>query len=167
MEINKKIDNLNRGVSNVRKITISGIVMALYVIIMFATQSFSFGQYQIRIATSIYSLSAIYPFLIIPLGISNLLSNTLMGGLGIFDMAGGAAVGIITSTAVYLIKRYGLNDWLIAFPIIFGPGLIVPIWLSYLLGIPYGPLAVSLCIGQIVPGIVGVILVKQLRNKLR
>jgi uncharacterized membrane protein len=167
MEKNKTVNSLNRNIFGVRKITISGIVIALYVIIMFTTQSFSFGQFQIRIATSLYSLSAIYPFLIIPLGISNLLSNTLMGGLGIFDMAGGAAVGIITSTLVYLIKKYELNDWLIALPIIFGPGLIVPVWLSYILGLPYVPLAASLCIGQILPGIVGVILVKQLKNKLK
>lgn len=150
-----------------RKIAISGIVMGLYIVIIFATQSFAFGQYQIRIATSIYSLSAIYPFLILPLGLSNLLSNVLMGGLGFFDIVGGGAVGIITATSVSLIKRFNLNDWLIAVPIIFGPGLIVPIWLSNILGVPYVPLALSLCVGQLIPGIVGVILVKQLRTKLR
>ena len=158
---------MDKKVSSVRKITISGIVMALYIVIMFATQSFAFGQYQIRIATSIYSLSAIYPFLIVPLGLSNLLSNVLMGGLGFFDIVGGGTVGIITATSVYLIKKFNLNDWLIAVPIIFGPGLIVPIWLSYIIGLPYAALAVSLCIGQIVPGIVGVILVKQLKTKLQ
>lgn len=158
---------MDKKVSSVRKITISGIVMALYIVIMFATQSFAFGQYQIRIATSIYSLSAIYPFLIVPLGLSNLLSNVLMGGLGFFDIVGGGAVGIITASSVYFIKKFNLNDWFIAVPIIFGPGLIVPIWLSYIIGLPYAALAVSLCIGQIVPGIVGVILVKQLKTKLQ
>jgi uncharacterized membrane protein len=164
--INDKKLKVSKLMSPVRKIAISGIVIALYIVIMFLTQGFAFGQFQIRIATSLYSLSAIYPFLIIPLGISNLLSNTLMGGLGIFDMAGGALVGLITSASVYIIKRYGLNDWLIAVPIILGPGLIVPIWLSYIIHVPYAALAVSLCIGQIIPGIVGVVLVKQLRNKI-
>ena len=171
MENEKFINDKNlkapKIMSPVEKLALSGIVMALYIVIMFLTQGFAFGQFQIRIATSLYSLSAIYPFLIIPLGISNLLSNTLMGGLGIFDMAGGAIVGIITSTTVYLIKRCGLNDWFIALPLIFGPGLIVPIWLSYLINVPYTVLAISLCVGQIIPGIVGVILIKQLRNKVK
>jgi uncharacterized membrane protein len=167
VEMNSRKDDLQAAsVSAVRKLTISGIVMALYIIVMFITQGFAFGPLQIRIATSIYALSAVYPFLIVPLGLSNLLSNTLMGGLGIFDIAGGFMVGIITASLVYLIKKYKLNDWLIALPIIFGPGLIVPIWLSYILHVPYVVLASSLVIGQIIPGIIGVILVKQLRNKI-
>lgn len=154
------------SVSTTKKIAISGVIIALYILLMYFTQGFAFGQYQIRIATSIYALSAIYPFLIIPMGVSNLLSNTLMGSLGPLDMIGGFVVGIITSTTIYLIKKFNLNDWFIALPIILGPGLIVPIWLSMILNIPYSVLAVSVTIGQIIPGIVGVILVKQLRNKI-
>lgn len=144
----------------VRKITISAIVIALYVVIMFVTQGFAFGQYQIRIATSLYSLSYIYPFLIIPLGLANFLSNTIMGGLGPLDMFGGIIAGIITSGAVYLVRRFKWNIWFIAVPLVFGPGLLVPLWLSYLLNIPYGVLALSLCIGQIIPAIVGMFLVQ-------
>lgn len=147
-----------------RKIALSGVVMALYVVIMYFTQGFAFGQYQIRIATSLYALSAIYPFLILPLAISNMLSNILMGGLGIFDVLGGFVVGVITTTAIYLVEKFNLNDLYIAIVIILGPGLIVPIWLSVIINVPYSILATSLCIGQIIPGIVGVILVKHLRN---
>ena len=153
-------DKLN----NTKKITISGMIIALYVVIMYFTQSFSFGQYQIRIATSLYSLTALFPFLIFPMGISNLLSNTIMGGLGPLDMIGGTLVGILTSGVVYLIKRYKFNDWFILIPIIFVPGLIVPTWLSVLLHLPYSALAISLCIGQVIPAFVGVILIKQLRK---
>ncbi len=156
----------NVNITAIKKITISGIVMALYITTMFLTQGFAFGQYQIRIATSIYALSAIFPFLILPMGLSNLLSNTLMGGLGLLDIVGGLIVGIITSATIYFIKKYKFNDWFIAIPIILGPGLIVPIWLSYLLNIPYSILASSIVVGQIIPGVVGVILVKQLRNKI-
>ena len=151
---------------NTKKLTISSIVIAIYIILMFATQGFAFGAYQIRIATSLYSLSYLFPFLIIPLGIANLLSNTLMGGLGIFDIIGGITVGIITSALVYLVKKYKLNQWLIAVPIIFGPGLIVPIWLSGILGVPYYVLVISLTIGQILPGILGVVLIRQLEKVL-
>jgi len=171
MEVNKSIGNENLAqaerLSPVKKIAVSGIVMALYISVMFYTQSFAFGQFQIRIATSLYALSAAYPFLIIPLGISNLLSNTLMGGLGIFDMIGGAAIGIVTSTLTYLVGRFGLDDWFILLPIIFGPGLIVPLWLSYLINVPYKILAVSLCIGQIIPAILGVTLIKIVKARIK
>ena len=62
----------NQTFTNVRKLTTSGIVIALYVIILFMTQSFSFGAYQIRIVTSLYALSYLFPFLVIPLGLANL-----------------------------------------------------------------------------------------------
>jgi len=151
--------------SSIQKLAFSGLIIALYIIVMYYTQSFAFGQYQIRIATSLYALSAIFPFLIVPMGVSNMLSNILMGGFGILDMLGGLAVGLITSTSIYLIKKYNLNDLLIAVPIIIFPGLLVPIWLSIFIKVPYSILAVSILIGQIIPGFVGVILVKQLKNK--
>lgn len=154
-------------ISSVRKLTLSGVVIALYVCIMFFTQSFAFGQYQIRIATSIYSLSAIYPFLIVPLGLANFLSNTIMGGLGPLDMFGGALVGILTAGSIYLIKKFNFNVWLIALPIIAFPSLVVPIWLSYLIHVPYTALVISIGIGQIIPGIVGVLMVKSLSKILK
>lgn len=150
---------------NTFRIALSGIVMALYVIIMFLTQSFAFGQFQIRIATSVYALSAIYPFLVIPMGLANMLSNMVMGGLGIFDVLGGFLVGVATSYLIYLISSRNLNNWLIALPIILVPGLVVPIWLSFIIGVPYGVLAASILIGQVIPGLVGVLLVKRLRSK--
>ncbi|AEF16812.1 protein of unknown function DUF988 [Thermoanaerobacterium xylanolyticum LX-11] len=157
---------LKKKYSLTQKLTISGLVIALYLVVMYFTQNFAFGQYQIRIATSIYALSAIFPFLVLPMGLSNMLSNILMGGLGLPDMIGGFFVGILTSYAVYLVRKYRLNDWFISIPIILFPGLIVPIWLSVLLKIPYHILAISITVGQIIPGIVGVLLVKQLKNKL-
>ncbi|KOF56062.1 MULTISPECIES: QueT transporter family protein [Clostridium] len=156
----------NKNFSSTKKIAFSGLVIALYTVIMYFTQGFSFGQYQIRLATAMYSLSAITPVLIVPLGLANLISNTIMGGMGIYDIIGGCLVGIITSSIVYAIKRLGMNDWFIILPIILGPGLLVPIWLSFTLNVPYTVLAISLCIGQIIPAILGVILLKQLKDKI-
>lgn len=161
-----KENSLVQGVTTLRRMTISGLVIAIYVTVMLMTQGFAFGQFQIRIATAIYALAAIHPFLIIPLALSNLLSNILMGGLGLLDMIGGGVVGLTTSSIVYLVRQKHLNDWFIALPIILCPGLMVPIWLSYLINVPYSVLAISLTIGQIVPGIVGVLLVKHLHNKI-
>jgi len=143
-----------------RILTMSAILMALYVVIMYFTQSFAFGQYQIRIATSLYSLSYFFPFLIVPLGLSNFFSNLLLGGLGPLDFIGGTLVGIITSGGVYLIRKFKLHDLFVIPVIILGPGLLVPIWLSYLLNIPYFALVISLCIGQVTPAVAGYVLIK-------
>lgn len=156
-----------KNYTSVQKLAFSGLVMALYIVVMYFTQSFAFGQYQIRIATSIYALSGIFPFLIVPLGFSNMLSNILMGGFGIVDMLGGLAVGLITSTTIFLIKKYKLSDLFICIPIIIFPGLLVPIWLSIFIKMPYSALAASILIGQIIPGIIGVILVRQLKNRIK
>lgn len=152
--------------SKTRKLTISAIVIALYVVIMVITQSFAFGAVQIRLATSLYALSYIFPFLVLPLGLSNLLSNMLLGGLSIFDIVGGGLVGILTALLVYGVRKYKLNAYLTILPIIFIPGLIVPIWLSMILHVPYSALAMSLCLGQVIPAILGSILIKLLKNKI-
>jgi len=148
------------------KIAVSGLVIAIYVVVMYFTQTFAFGQYQIRLATSLYSLSYIYPFLVIPLAISNFLSNTLMGGLGIVDMIGGLFVGLLTSGTVYLIRKLNWNVWLVGLPILLFPGMIVPIWLSWLLHINYLVLLPSVLVGQVIPAILGVLIVKYLKNVL-
>ncbi|MBC3888064.1 QueT transporter family protein [Acetobacterium paludosum] len=147
-----------------KKITISGVVIAIYIVIMLLTQSFAFGQYQVRVATSLYALAAIQPFLIIPLGVANLLSNTIMGGLGPLDMIGGCVAGLLTATACYYIKK--INVILVGLPIFVIPTLLVPIWLSYILGVPYLVLLVSVGIGQILPSILGVLIVKYLEKPL-
>ncbi|WP_123054459.1 QueT transporter family protein [Clostridium sp. JN-1] len=157
----------NAKIFSTRRIAISGIVMAIYISLMYFTQWFAFGQYQIRIATALYSLSALAPYLIIPLGLGNMISNTLTGGMGIYDILGGFLVGVITSTCTYLIGRANLNRWFLIIPLICGPGLIVPIWLSKILNINYTILAASLCIGQVLPAIMGVILINQVQNKIR
>jgi len=150
--------------SNVRKLTISGIVIGVYIVVMYLTQSFAFGQYQVRVATSIYSLAAIYPFLIVPMGMANLLSNTLMGGLGPLDMIGGFIVGLLTASSCYFLRK--INVVLLAIPILLFPTLLVPIWLSYLIHVPYGVLALSIGVGQIIPSILGVLMVKYLEKPL-
>lgn len=156
---------LRKDLTATQKITVSALVIALYVAIMFVTQSFAFGQYQIRIATAMYALSAIFPFLVIPMALANVISNTLMGGLGPLDIIGGAIVGFVTTSFIVFIKRLELPNTLIALPIILVPGLGVATWLSYLLHIPYAVLAFSLLIGQIIPGIVGAILVTALEKR--
>ena len=141
------MDNLAK-MSRVQKMTFSAMVMAMYIVILYFTQSFSFGAYQIRIATALYALAYLFPFL----------------GFGIVDMAGGCIVGILAAACIVLIRRKNWSRVLIAVPIILVPGLGVATYLSYFLSMPYPLMAVNLCIGQMIPSIVGVILVKALEK---
>ena len=106
-----------------RKLTISAMVVALYIVVLYLTQSVSFGAYQIRIATSLYALAYAFPFLVIPMGIGNLISNFLFGGLGILDMMGGFGVGILTTGIIVGMRKLGLSAWWAILPIIFVPAL--------------------------------------------
>ena len=148
-----------------RKLTISAMVVALYIVLIYLTQGISFGAYQIRIATSLYALAYAFPFLIIPMGTGNLISNFLFGGLGILDMVGGFGVGVLTTGIIVLMRRAGLSAWWAMLPIILVPALCVPLWLSPLVGVPYWALVINLLIGQTIPGIVGATLVKALASR--
>lgn len=148
--------------SRMQKMTFSAMMMAIYIVVLYLTQSFSFGAYQIRIATSLYALSYLFPFLVFPLGFANLISNMLFGGFGVVDMVGGCIVGILTTASIVLIRKKGWNRAFIAVPIVLVPGLGVAVYLSYFLNIPYWLMALNLCIGQLIPAVVGVVLVKVL-----
>jgi len=144
-----------------RRIAYSGVVMALYIVVVFATQSFSFGQYQIRIATALYALAFHFPFLVLPLALANMLSNLLMGGLGLFDIVGGFVIGLLTAGSIALLGKVTKRSYILVLPIALAPSFVVPIWLSYILNIPYIYLVVSLLIGQIISAYtLGILIIK-------
>ena len=120
-------------VLNTRRMTFSALVIAIYIAVLYVTQGISFGPYQIRIATALYGLAFLYPFLVIPLGIANFIANFLFGGLGLIDMVGGCAVGMITTWLIVQIRQRQGHLWLAALPIWWVPALLVSLWLSYLL----------------------------------
>lgn len=87
-----------------KKLALSGITIAIYIVLMYFTQSFSFWQYQIRLATGLYSLAYQFPFLCVPLGLANMLSNILFSGdliNGIF----GFVAGTLTCVSICLLKK--------------------------------------------------------------
>ena len=151
--------------SYTRKLTMSAVLMAAYLALMYATQGFAFGAYQIRIATAMYGLAYVFPFLTVPFALANMISNLLFGGLGLLDIAGGFCLGIGTAGAIALMARHHVPVWWIMVPIWLIPGLGAPLWLSYLLHIPYGPLAFSVTAGQILPGIISALMVRALRRE--
>ncbi|WP_208560354.1 QueT transporter family protein [Marinilactibacillus kalidii] len=157
----------NRSTFNTRKLIISALVIALYVVVMATTSSFAFGAYQIRIATSFYALSYIFPFLVFPLGLANALSNFFFGGLGPIDVAGGFIIGLLFLGSIVLIRHSRLPRWLIALPIIFVIGLGIPSYLNVLLDLPYWALVINLVIGQILPGLAGIFLTQALEKPLK
>lgn len=160
----EKEQGIMKNLSQTQKMTISALCMALYLVVMLCTQSFAFGQYQVRIATALYGLSAIFPFLVIPFGLVNVIANTLMGGLGPLDMLGGGLVGIVTSLTIVYAKRHHMGNWAVMLAITLIPGLGVPIWLSLLLDLPYWLLASTVLVGQLISGVVGMVLVTALER---
>ena len=155
---------MSKEYSKTQKLTIGAICIALYLVVMVCTQSFAFGQYQVRIATALYGLSYLFPFLVIPFGIANIVSNILMGGLGPIDAICGFIMGLLTSGTIALGKHCGLGSWIVAVAVTLLPGLGVPVWLSYLLQIPYPVLAASLLVGQLISGIAGTALIQALEK---
>lgn len=148
--------------SNNRKLIFSALIVAIYIVIIYFTQGFSFGVIQVRIANSLYALAYVYPFLSLPLGIANVIANLLCGGLGFIDIIGGGIVGCATAWVVGLIGKKRWNVWLVIIPIIVIPACGVSLWLSMILHISYLISFFSLFIGQIPPALLGVILVKQI-----
>lgn len=151
-----------KNLSKTRKLCFSGAVMAIYIVLMYLTQSFAFGQYQVRIATAIYSVAYLFEFLVVPLALANLLSNLLMGGFGLFDILGGGLVGLLTAGCCAWLGRRRHDRFLTAVPITLIPALGVATWLSYLLSVPYWVMAGSLLVGQFFSGIAGVLLLNTL-----
>lgn len=155
---------MNREFTKTQKLTISAICIALYLMVMICTQSFAFGQYQVRIATALYGLSYFFPFLILPFGIANVASNVLMGSLGPLDAAGGFLMGLSVTGLIVAGKKAGCGSWIVAVSVTLLPGLGVPVWLSYLLELPYLVLVASLLVGQFISGIAGMLLINALER---
>lgn len=156
-----------KELSMAKKLTLSALTVALYTAVMMGTRAFAFGQYQVRIATALYALSGIYPFLTVPLGFANFLSNALMGGLGPLDMAGGVTVGLATAGIIAAARNSRWNALTAFLAITLIPGLGVPVWLSWILHIPYWTLVPGLLAGQAVCGLCGALLLLALRRRLR
>lgn len=148
--------------SSNRKLIFSALIVAIYIVIIYFTQGFSYGVIQVRIANSLYALAYVYPFLSLPLGIANVIANLLCGGLGLIDIIGGGIVGYATARVVALIGKKKWNVWLVIIPIIIIPACGVSLWLSMILHMSYLISFFSLFIGQIPPALLGVILVKQI-----
>ena len=149
----------NRLLNKTKKITYSGIVIALYIIIIYLTSSLSFGTIQIRVANILYGLCFKMPFLVIPLSMGVILSNLLFGGLGIVDIIGGTITTLVTT---YLISK--CKKPIMIIPImIFTVALGISTYLHLLLNIPFSLLFIQIALGQIIPSILSYLIVKRIK----
>lgn len=146
------------------KLSFSGMIIALYLVIMYFTQSIAFGQYQIRLATGLYGLAYSFQFLCIPLGVANMLSNILFGG-DIINGFLGLLAGILTTKSICLLKYLTSRKVILVLPIALVPSLLIPIWLSFLLNVPYYVLVLSLLVGQTITAYTFGIMVMKIAEK--
>lgn len=148
------------------KLTFSGVVIALYIVVMYFTQAIAFGQYQVRLATGLYGLSYSFPFLCIPLGLANMLSNCILGG-DIINGCFGFWAGVITTKSICLLKKATKKKSVLVLPIAIIPSLLIPIWLSYTLNVSYYILFFSLLIGQTITAYTGGVIVMKIGELLK
>lgn len=156
--------NSVRNWSTTKKLTVSGLCLALYIVVMLITQGFAFGQYQVRIATALYGLASLFPFTVVVFGLANLISNFIMGGLGPIDAIGGCIVGLVTTGGIVIGKRLGFDNWIVIPFIALVPSLVVPLWLAPLLDLPYALLVTSLLVGQSISAVCSYFLVNALER---
>ena len=102
--------------------------------------------------------------MVVPLCLANAIANSIGGQRNIEDDARNCASFLATGS-IYLIRKIKLSSWFIVLPILLVPSLVVPIWLSALLKLPYVALVINLILGQLVPAILGAVLVHELAKR--
>ena len=106
-----------------QKLVLSAIMMALYIAILFVSQAISFGAIQMRLATALYGLTYIFPFLVVPLSLANAIANSF-GGLGLIDVVGGFCASFLATGSIYLIRKAKFSSGFIVLPILLVPSLV-------------------------------------------
>ncbi|MFR5847391.1 MAG: QueT transporter family protein [Streptococcus salivarius] len=145
-----------------QKLVLSAIMMALYIAILFVSSHFLWCGSDASGHCFIW-INLHLPIFGIPL--VKLMPSQLFGGLGLIDVVGGFCASFLTTGSIYLIRKAKLSSWFIILPILLVPALVVPIWLSALLKLPYFALVINLLLGQLVPAILGAVLVRELAKR--
>ena len=117
----------------------SAIIAALYFALTYVFQPISFGVVQFRISEVLTVLPFFTATAIPGLFVGCLLSNILLGGLGLLDMILGSAATLIAAFLTYKFK----NKWLAPLPPVVVNGVLVGIMLNQGAGAAF-----SFCHGQ-------------------
>lgn len=127
---------------NTKYLTKASLIAALYIVLVliqmlpFPFINLTFGPIQLRIAEGLALLSLVESAAIPGVFIGCLLSNLLLApysGFGLVDILGGSLVTLI---AAYLTSKMKSKITGIIPPVLLN-GLIVSIWVSYFMNIPY------------------------------
>lgn len=136
----------------IKRITKTAILAAIYVVLTIALGEFSYGPIQFRISEALVILPLVEPSAIIGVFLGCMISN-IFGGYGLIDIIGGS---LVTLLAAYLTSKMP-NKLLAALPPIILNAFIIPIWLAKLTNIPYIIIAINIAIGEILAvGVLGV-----------
>lgn len=143
---------------NVIFMTQAAMIAAVYVVLTFVFQAFSFGEIQIRIAEALTILPVFTPAAIPGLFIGCLLGNILSGAL-LPDIVFGSLATLIGAVFTYLLRNQ--SRYLAPLPPILSNTLIVPFILkyAYLLPFPIPFMMLTVGVGEVVScGVLGLVL---------
>ncbi len=142
------------------KIARAAVIGALYTVLTIILKPFSFGYIQVRVAEALTLLPILYPEAIPGLFIGCLVSN-IYGGLGPIDIIVGSLTTLTAAWLTYIWRKSPIAYW----PPVILNGLIVGVYLAYLLNVPVYLAMLSVAIGEaIAVFILGVPLLKRLQK---
>lgn len=127
---------------NTKYLTKASLIAALYIVLVliqmlpFPIMNLTFGPIQLRIAEGLALLPLVEAAAVPGVFVGCLLSNLLLAsysGFGLVDILGGSLVTLI---AAYLTRRMRSKITGIIPPVVLN-GLIVSIWVSYFMNVPY------------------------------
>lgn len=106
--------------SKTTRLTLAGVVAAIYVVLTVTLPQLSYGPIQIRFAEALCILPFIFPETIVGVTLGCLISN-LLSPFGVIDIVFGTLATLISVLAVSRIKR----KWLTPIPVVLSNGIIV------------------------------------------
>ena len=141
----------------------AAMIAAIYVVLVFVFDYWSFGPIQFRIAEALTVLPFFTPAAIPGLFVGCFLANFLHGAI-LADVVFGSIATLIGAAGTYLVGRAGLR-WLAAVPPILANTLIVPFVLKFGYGAPDAVWYMIITVGAgeiIVCGVLGMLLLSAL-----
>lgn len=138
----------------------AAVIAALYTILTIILKPFSFGYIQVRVAEALTLLPILYPEAIAGLFVGCLVSN-IYGGLGPIDIVLGSLTTLLAAWLTYTWRKSRLAY----LPPIILNGIIVGLYLAYLLNVPAYLAMGSVALGEaIAVFVLGVPLLKRLQK---
>ena len=89
----------------IRQMITAALIAAIYVVLCYIFKPISFSVIQVRISEALTVLPAVSPIGIWGVSLGCLLSNLLIGGLGVFDIVFGTLATVIAAILTYLLRK--------------------------------------------------------------